>query len=165
MSVLSRFHANPTRHSVHRLQPRRIIPGQKVHASILYANTYKPQASLGEGFCIPIVYNELDVELDGGPWETGLFEETAAQELMASLGGSNGVEPMYLDALLSMLRTSKAFLPSNSLDNHGIFTYRGGKTMCQERAKLAEPVYESHPQPGPCPHRWASFRRRVLRSL
>lgn len=94
-------------HSWHRLQPRRIIPGQKVHASILYANAYKPQASLGEGFDIPILHAELDTELDNRIWETGLFDDTAAQELVAYLGGQQGVAPIYLDRLLFMLRFSR----------------------------------------------------------
>ena len=106
---ISRFWpADPTLCSLHRLQPRRIIPGQKIHASILYANAYKPQASLGEGFHIPVVHAELDPELDDGLWETGLFEESAAQELMAHLGESKEIEPMCLDALLFMLRTSRS---------------------------------------------------------
>lgn len=112
-------------HSWHRLQPRRIIPGQKVHASILYANAYKPRASLGEGFDIPIVHTDLDTELDDRIWETGLFDDTAAQELVAYLGGQQGVAPIYLDRLLFMLRFSNvSFLfqsasiitPSHSLD-------------------------------------------------
>lgn len=94
--------------SMHRLQPRRIIPGQKVHASVLYANAYKPQATLGEGFDIPIIHPGLeDVELEDQIWETGLFDDTAAQELVAYLGNQQGVAPIYLDRLLFMLRFSK----------------------------------------------------------
>jgi len=77
----------PALGSWHRLQPRRIIPGQKVHASILYANTYKPRATLGEGFDIPTIHTGLeDAELDHQNWETGLFDDTAAQELVTYLG-------------------------------------------------------------------------------
>ncbi|KAG8214234.1 hypothetical protein J3R82DRAFT_11042 [Butyriboletus roseoflavus] len=90
---------------LHRLQPRRIIPGQKVHASILFANAYSPQATLGEGFDIPTIHGELeDTELDSQIWETGLFDDTAAQELMTYLGSQQGVAPIYLDRLLFMLR-------------------------------------------------------------
>ena len=98
--------------SLHRLQPRRIIPGQKVHASILYANVYKPQAMLGEGLEIPTIYSGLeDVELDDQIWETELFDDTAAQELVTYLGNQQGVAPIYLDRLLFMLRFSKVSLP------------------------------------------------------
>jgi len=97
--------------SWHRLQPRRIIPGQKVHASILYANAYKPRATLGEGFDIPTIHTGLeDAELDHQIWETGLFDDTAAQELVTYLGSQQGVAPIYLDRLLFMLRFSKVSL-------------------------------------------------------
>lgn len=102
--------------SLHRLQPRRIIPGQKVHASILYANAYNPQATLGEGFDIPIIHAGLeDTELDNRIWEPGLFDDTAAQELIAYLGGQQGVAPIYLDRLLFMLRFSRVPLPFRSI--------------------------------------------------
>lgn len=106
-AVVLRRVADLILHSWHRLQPRRIIPGQKVHASILYANAYKPQGSLGEGFDIPVVHTDLDAELDSRLWETGLFDDTAAQELVTYLGGQQGVAPIYLDRLLFMLRFSK----------------------------------------------------------
>ena len=94
--------------SLHKLQPRRIIPGQKVHASVLYANAYKPKATLGEGFDIPIIQSGVDdAELDSQIWETGLFDDTAAQELLKYLGSQQGVAPIYLDRLLFMLRFSK----------------------------------------------------------
>ena len=100
---------------MHRLQPRRIIPGQKVHASILYANAYKPQATLGEGFEIPTIHSEFeDVKPDDQIWETGLFDDTAAQELVTYLGNQKGVAPIYLDRLLFMLRFSKVSLPFRS---------------------------------------------------
>ncbi|KAG9319016.1 hypothetical protein JVU11DRAFT_1137, partial [Chiua virens] len=88
---------------LHRLQPRRIIPGQKLHASILYANAYKPRATLGDGFDIPIIEAENTQSKDL-IWETGLFDETAAQELVERLGSKDGVAPIYLDRLLFMLR-------------------------------------------------------------
>ncbi|KAN0091567.1 Uncharacterized alpha/beta hydrolase domain (DUF2235) domain containing protein [Tylopilus felleus] len=87
----------------HRGQPRRIIPGQKVHASVLYANAYRPSATRGEGFEVPIVRSEVE-ELDDRLWETGLFDDTAAQELVTYLGNPQGVAPIYLDRLLFMLR-------------------------------------------------------------
>ncbi|KAG8214237.1 hypothetical protein J3R82DRAFT_11045 [Butyriboletus roseoflavus] len=90
---------------LHRLQPRRVIPGQKVHASILFANAYRPQATLGEGFDIPTIHGELeDAELHSQIWETGLFDQTAAQELVTYLGDQQGVAPIYLGRLLFMLR-------------------------------------------------------------
>ena len=91
--------------SLHRLQPRRIIPGQKLHASILYANAYKPQAMLGDGFKIPTIHSGLR---DTDPmWERGLFDDTAAQELVTYLVSQQGVAPIYLDRLLFMLRFGK----------------------------------------------------------
>ncbi|KAF8554224.1 hypothetical protein OG21DRAFT_1412956 [Imleria badia] len=97
--------------SLHRLLPRRIIPGQKVHASVLYANMYKPQATLGEGFDIPIIHSGLEyTELDNRIWEMGLpFEDnvTTAQELVTHLGSQQGVAPIYLDRLLFMLQFSQ----------------------------------------------------------
>ena len=98
----------------HRLRPRRIIPGQKVHASILYANAYKPQATIGEGFEIPTYLGLEDAELDDQIWETGLFDDTAAQELLTHLSNQQEVEPIYLDRLLFMLRFSKVSLPFRS---------------------------------------------------
>ena len=96
--------------SLHRLQPRRIIPGQKVHASVLYANAYKPQARLGEGFDIPIIHSgPEDAELDDQFWEAGLFDNTAAQELLTYLSNPQGVAPIFLDRLLFMLRFSMFF--------------------------------------------------------
>ncbi|KAF8552930.1 hypothetical protein OG21DRAFT_1325093 [Imleria badia] len=89
----------------HQLQPRRIIPGQKVHASVLYATAYKPQATLGEGFDIPIIHSGLeDTELDSQIWETGLFDDAAALGLVTYLGRQQGIAPIYLDRLLFMLR-------------------------------------------------------------
>ncbi|KAN0091571.1 Uncharacterized alpha/beta hydrolase domain (DUF2235) domain containing protein [Tylopilus felleus] len=89
----------------HLLQPRRIIPGQKVHASILYANLYQPHATLGEGFDVPIIHCGLeDLELDKQFWETGFFDESAAKELVNYLSSSQGVAPVYLARLLFMLR-------------------------------------------------------------
>ena len=100
--------AELTSYRLHRLQPRRIIPGQKVHASILHANGYKPQASLGEGF------NILGMELDNEIWETGLFDDTAAHELVTSLGGQKEVPPIHIDRLLFMIRFSKVSSPSTT---------------------------------------------------
>jgi hypothetical protein len=97
--------AELTPYRLHWLRPRRIIPGQKVHASILHANVYKPQASLGEGF------NILDTEPDNQIWETGLFDDTAAHELVTSLGGQQGVMPIHLDRLLFMQRFSEVSSP------------------------------------------------------
>ncbi|KAF8554217.1 hypothetical protein OG21DRAFT_1115140 [Imleria badia] len=89
----------------HRSHPRRIIPGQKVHASILFANAYKPRATLGEGFEIPIIdAKSAGVELDQEIWDTGMFDNTAAKGLVAYLGSQQGVTPIYLDRLLFMLR-------------------------------------------------------------
>ena len=100
---------------LHRLQPRRIIPGQKVHASILYANAYKPQAALGEGFDIPTIHSGFKVmELNDQNWETGLFDDTEAQELLSYLGNQRGVAPIYLDRLLFILRFGKVSLPFRS---------------------------------------------------
>ena len=102
--------------SSHRLKPRRIIPGQKIHASVLYANAYKPQATLGEGFEIPIIHTELDdAELDSQYWESVHFDDTAALELVTHLGSRRGVAPIYLDRLLFMLRCSKFLYLFNSL--------------------------------------------------
>ena len=96
--------------SSHLLQPRRIIPGQKVHASILYANLYQPHATLGEGFDVPIIHCGLeDLELDKQFWETGFFDESAAKELVNYLSSSQGVAPVYLARLLFMLRFSTFF--------------------------------------------------------
>ena len=89
-----------TPYRLHRNQPRRIIPGQKVHSSILHSNVYQPLASLGEGF------NVLDTEAGNEIWETGLFDNTAAHELVTSLDGPQGVMPIRLDMLLFMLRFS-----------------------------------------------------------
>ncbi|KAG9309257.1 hypothetical protein JVU11DRAFT_10740 [Chiua virens] len=90
---------------LHRAQPRRIIPGQKVHASILYSNAYRPQATLGDGFDMPIILPGLeDTPLDPSIWETELFDNTAARQLLERLGGTQGVAPIYLDRLLFMLR-------------------------------------------------------------
>ncbi|KAF9227008.1 hypothetical protein BS17DRAFT_441298 [Gyrodon lividus] len=89
----------------HLCHPRRIIPGQKVHASVLFANAYRPTATLGDGFDIPIAPGRSsDTKLDPSFWETGLFDDTAATELVTYLGGQQGVAPIYLDRLLFMLR-------------------------------------------------------------
>ena len=67
---------------------------------------------LGEGLEIPTIYSGLeDVELDDQIWETELFDDTAAQELVTYLGNQQGVAPIYLDRLLFMLRFSKVSLP------------------------------------------------------
>ncbi|KAG9309245.1 hypothetical protein JVU11DRAFT_10725 [Chiua virens] len=90
---------------LHLLHPRRIIPGQKVHASVLFATAYMPKATPGEGFDIPIVQAPPDVtELDSKFWETGLFDDGAAQKLMDHLSGEQGVPLIYLTRLLFMLR-------------------------------------------------------------
>lgn len=94
------------------MHPRRIIPGQKVHASILFANAYKPRATLGEGFDIPIIHaKSADAELDQDIWDTGMFDDSAARELVAYLGSQQGVAPIYLDRLLFMLRFSEFPFP------------------------------------------------------
>ncbi|KAG6375699.1 hypothetical protein JVT61DRAFT_3274 [Boletus reticuloceps] len=86
---------------LHQLQPRRIIPGQKIHASVLYANTYKPKATLGEGFDLPAVQPGLEAtELDHQVWEVGLFDGTAAQELLTYLGSQQRISVKCLDRLL-----------------------------------------------------------------
>lgn len=94
------------------MHPRHIIPGQKVHASILFSNTYKPRATLGKGFDIPVIQAKLaDTELDQEIWDTGMFNDTAAKELIAYLGSQQGVAPIYLDRLLFMLRFSELSSP------------------------------------------------------
>lgn len=94
------------------MHPRRIIPGQKIHASIIFANAYKPQATLGDGFDIPVIQAKFaDTELDQEFWDTGMFDDTAAKELVAYLGSQQGVAPIYLDRLLFMLRFSEFSSP------------------------------------------------------
>ena len=126
--------------SLHQLQPRRIIPGQKVHASVLYANAYKPQARLGEGFDIPIIHSgPEDAELDDQFWEAGLFDNTAAQELLTYLSNPQGVAPIFLDRLLFMLRFSMFF---SIFSIHSIIfrAFRGGKTMRPPREWMESQV-------------------------
>jgi len=63
---------------------------------------------LGEGFNIPSIHTGLeDAELDHQIWEMGLFDDTAAQELVTYLGSQQGVAPIYLNRLLFRLRFSK----------------------------------------------------------
>ena len=114
------------------MHPRRIIPGQKVHASVLFANAYKPRAILGEGFDIPVVHaKSADTELNQEIWDTGMFDNSAAKELVTYLGSQQGVAPMYLDRLLFMLRFSEfhffdhPFFPFNTLPS------RRRKGLCQ----------------------------------
>ncbi|KAG9309255.1 hypothetical protein JVU11DRAFT_10738 [Chiua virens] len=57
----------------------------------------------GDGFDIPIIRAE-DTKLNDQIWETGLFDDTAAQALLGYLSGQQGVAPIYLDRLLFMLR-------------------------------------------------------------
>ncbi|KAF9227030.1 hypothetical protein BS17DRAFT_442522 [Gyrodon lividus] len=87
----------------HLFQPRRIIPGQKIHASILFADAYRPVANLGSGFSIPI-RSPSDTELDSELWETGFFDNTTAGQLITCLGRQERDAPVYLDRLLFMLR-------------------------------------------------------------
>ena len=105
--------------SMHKLQPRRMIPGQKIHASVLYASAYKPKAVLGEGIDLAAIQSEFDDgTLDNQIWETALFDDTAAQELLASLSSQRVVAPIHLERLLFMLRSSEPLYPSDPLDGH-----------------------------------------------
>ncbi|KIJ60018.1 hypothetical protein HYDPIDRAFT_190199 [Hydnomerulius pinastri MD-312] len=95
----------------HLFHPRRIIPGQKVHASVLFANAYRPRATLGPGFDVTagseVTSARLQSSVDGLPkklWETRLFDATAAKELVNHLTEHERVAPIYLDRLLFMLR-------------------------------------------------------------
>ena len=118
---------NPILRSLHLLQPRRIIPGQKIHVSILHANAYNPRASPGGGFDIPMVHPEPDAELGSQIWETGLFDDTAAQQLMTNLGGPQGVAPIFLDRLLFMLRFGTISFFFSLLDRYATSTLEEGR--------------------------------------
>ena len=88
------------RGSPHRLEPRRIIPGQQLHGSVLYADAYKPRAMLGEGLDIRTIHTGLeDVEHGDQIWETGLFD-------FAAYLSSWQVAPESFDKLLLVLRSS-----------------------------------------------------------
>lgn len=126
------------------MHPRHIIPGQKVHASILFSNTYKPRATLGEGFDIPVIQAKLaDTELDQEIWDTGMFNDTAAKELIAYLGSQQGVAPIYLDRLLFMLRFSELSSPI-VLAYYSISPPPRGKGKCSEDLWLARNIHEPH---------------------
>ncbi|KAF8833616.1 hypothetical protein BDN67DRAFT_985910, partial [Paxillus ammoniavirescens] len=98
----------PVKHQVswwHLSEPRRIIPGQKIHASVLFANTYRPKAHLGEGFVFPAGWPSTSGdELDDEKWEKVLFDYTAVRELFGRLQSSQTVPLRYLDRLLFVLR-------------------------------------------------------------
>ncbi|KIJ09526.1 hypothetical protein PAXINDRAFT_172463 [Paxillus involutus ATCC 200175] len=89
----------------HLSKPRRIIPGQKIHASVLFANTYRPKAHLGEGFVFPAGWPSTSGdELDDEKWEKVLFDYTAVRELFGRLKSSRRASLRYLDRLLFVLR-------------------------------------------------------------
>ena len=101
-----------------------MMPGQKIHVSVLYASAYRPKAVLGEGLDIATLQSGLDdTPLDDQVWETGLFDDTAAQELLAHLSGEH-VAPIHLDRLLFMLRFSKPLYPFDPLGSHISCTFR-----------------------------------------
>ncbi|KAH7928799.1 hypothetical protein BV22DRAFT_182974 [Leucogyrophana mollusca] len=132
----------------HLFRPRRIIPGQKIHASILYANAYRPSATWGDGFEVTPPQTQSTVtDLPDDRWEKGLFDHTAARVLVGHLSGQQGVAPIYLDRLLFMLR----FLPS------------GRQRFCQAGAWMEENIRGSRSQ-----RKWpreARCPRCLLRSL
>ncbi|KAF8834336.1 hypothetical protein BDN67DRAFT_915156 [Paxillus ammoniavirescens] len=87
----------------HLSQPRRIIPRQKVHAFVLFANTYRPKAVWGEGFVFPVGWPSMRCEeLDDTKWETILFDDAAVSRLFKHLQPGN-VPLHYLDRLLFVL--------------------------------------------------------------
>lgn len=67
------------------------------------------------GFDIPVLHvKSADTDLDEDVWDTGMFDDTAAKELIACLSAQQGVAPIYLDRLLFMLRFSE-YPSSNTL--------------------------------------------------
>ncbi|KAF9227032.1 hypothetical protein BS17DRAFT_442811 [Gyrodon lividus] len=90
---------------LHLSKPRRIIPGQMIHASVLFANTYRPKANLGDGFVFPAgIPSASCEELDDENWEKVLFDYTSVQELFGYLQSRQGIPLPYLDRLLFVLR-------------------------------------------------------------
>lgn len=118
--------------SMHRSEPRLIMPHQKVHASILYANAYRPRATRGRGFDISMITPE-DTELDKSFWETDLFDDMEAQELVNSLGRQRMSGTACLEKLLFMLRFGK-FVPFRS-------TQRSPHRYLQTRGSNASEAY------------------------
>lgn len=95
---------------MHLFEPRRIIPGQKIHASIRFANTYIPKATFGNGFGNPLETAGPMPSKGDDIWEEGAIDRTIYVALFDYLTGGQGAAPFYLHKLLFLLRFSK--LPS-----------------------------------------------------
>lgn len=89
---------------MHLFEPRRIIPGQKIHASVQFANTYIPKATFGNGFGNPLETAGPMPSKEDDIWEKGAMDQTTYVALFDYLTGRQGVAPFYLHKLLFMLR-------------------------------------------------------------
>ncbi|KIJ59906.1 hypothetical protein HYDPIDRAFT_118022 [Hydnomerulius pinastri MD-312] len=123
-------------HRFHMSRPRHIIPGQKIHASVLIAEMYARRDTLAHEPRVP--FPPLRSSIDDLPknlWELQLFDRTAARELLSTISRPNweGMLPIQLSWLLFMLRfpegkESVRRVPGwrNTLDN---LMYNGGSLV------------------------------------
>ncbi|KAF8124787.1 hypothetical protein EV363DRAFT_1177514 [Boletus edulis] len=99
---------------LHLFEPRRIIPGQKIHASVQFANTYIPNATFGNGFGNPLetagpMPSEDDI------WEKGAIDHMTYVALFNYLTGKQEAASFYLHKLLFLLRFTEGRSPINGV--------------------------------------------------
>lgn len=84
-------------------QPRRIVPGQRVHASVWCEDAYRPHATLGGGIEIPIIIdNAPDLTTLSQPLEPGHSDGTIPAERMMELAWVRRYAAHELEVLLKL---------------------------------------------------------------
>lgn len=123
----------------HFSKSRRIIPGQRIHASIIFANKYRPMANLGDGIVFPIELHALSYDkLDDVNWEQVSFDPTAVKELFGYFQLQKGAALTSLDRLLFALRFSEPQQLSSLLDGSNIWISEEGKKCVREEGNWQE---------------------------
>lgn len=92
-------------HRLHLFRPRSVIPGQKIHPSILSGNVYTPRATLEDGVNVPTT------RTSGKLWETESMDNGATTSLLALLLVDQQMALQYLEKVLFLLDSSMFYYP------------------------------------------------------
>lgn len=81
----------------HLFRPRPVIPGQRIHSSILSVDAYKPRANLRGGIDIPTTRTSDEL------WATEPLNEEATTRLLSSLLDDHKTAIEFLEKVLFLL--------------------------------------------------------------
>ncbi|KAG9309081.1 hypothetical protein JVU11DRAFT_10963 [Chiua virens] len=126
----------------HLFKPRRIIPGQKIHASVRFAHTYVPKATFGNGFGIPLETATPTAPREDDIWEDAI-DRTTYIAIFDNLRDKQGTEEYYLHRLLFLQRFSSHQWPVEELSNRwktltDLITEKSGLVRLAAIAAFAE---------------------------